>query len=135
VTGKTTFLKYLFHLRAAANLPTIYMTNERIAIVYKNGCIGVIEASVFLNNMPDSTWALIDSNANLATIPQDIIDIGFFVVQAASPRKDRMRAALKLNAKPQICVMQPFTPWELVIAYVCFSVLYETVLIRSQTIP
>ncbi|KAJ7217218.1 hypothetical protein GGX14DRAFT_440784 [Mycena pura] len=119
--GKTTCLRYMFHLRAAANLPTIYMSSKRRAIVYKNGCLGNIEAvdlaRVFLENMPYSTWALVDSNDNLATIPQTIIDLGFFVVQAASPRRDRMRAALKLdNGGAQICVMEPFTAWELVIA-------------------
>src|ERR1700761_5215653 len=112
----------MFHLRAAADLPTIYMSSEWKAIVYKNGCLGIIEAvdlaRILLENMPYSTWALVDSNDNLATIPQIIIDLGFFVVQAASPRRDRMRAALKLdNGGAQICVMEPFTAWELVIAY------------------
>jgi hypothetical protein len=115
------------------------MAGGKITTVYKNGYMGEItdaNASIFRENMPDSTWALIDSNANLVTIPQDVIETGFFVVQAASPRKDRMQTALKLEDNgAQICVMQPFTPWELVIAYVYFSVLYETVLIRSQTKP
>ncbi|KAJ7217219.1 hypothetical protein GGX14DRAFT_602652 [Mycena pura] len=120
--GKTTCLRYMFYLRAAADLPTIYMSNERRAFVYKNGYSGEIDgevprASVFLKNMPSSTWALVDSNANLATIPQALIELKFFIVQAASPRKDRMQAALKLeNNAAQICVMEPFTAWELVIA-------------------
>ncbi|KAJ6544048.1 hypothetical protein B0H19DRAFT_1380407 [Mycena capillaripes] len=118
--GKTTFLKYMFHLRAAANLPTIYMTNALSATIYKNGRTGDIEGvnltNIMRKNMPDSTWALIDSNTNLYNIPQVVIDSGFFVVQAASPTIDRIKAARKLEGGgAQICVMQPFTAWELIV--------------------
>ncbi|KAJ7212277.1 hypothetical protein GGX14DRAFT_448502, partial [Mycena pura] len=119
--GKTTCLKYMFLLRAAANLPTIYMSSERTATVCKNGYLGEMEDAEFKRefrkNMPCSTWALVESNANFTTIPPAIIDLGFFVVQAASPRLGRMKAALKLAGhRAQIFVMEPFTAWELVIA-------------------
>jgi len=115
------FARYVFQLRAAADLPTVYISSADSAFIYKNGktatLAGVIKVRL-LQNVLRWTWVIVDSNTNLINIPQEVIDSGLFVLQAAPPRKDYFTAANKLVDKAQICVMQPWTAWELVVGYV-----------------
>ncbi|KAJ7171637.1 hypothetical protein C8R43DRAFT_1231165 [Mycena crocata] len=93
--GKTTFLKYIFHLRAAANLPTIYIDSQMSTTMFKNGetaKLNNVLQTAMEQNLPPSTWAL-----------------------AASPNSERFAAAVKLEDRAQICIMKPWTPWELVV--------------------
>ncbi|KAJ7104249.1 hypothetical protein B0H15DRAFT_1016631 [Mycena belliarum] len=115
--GKTCFLALLFHLRVAANLPTLYMTQPYSARIYKNGQFGLLtftEGSIDVAmNLPPETWCLVDSNAQLETVPYGIQGSGRFIIHAASPRVGRMRYSTKL--KSQMCLMTPWTLEELII--------------------
>ncbi|KAJ7145413.1 hypothetical protein C8R43DRAFT_1012709 [Mycena crocata] len=115
--GKTRFLVLLFHLRVAANLPTLFMANKSTAYFYKNHQLGAITGfgpTVFADNIPPSTWCLIDTNDELVTIPRSIIDSGRFIVQTASPRAEHMKYTRKLSKPHQCCVMKPWSLAELV---------------------
>ncbi|KAJ7928967.1 hypothetical protein B0H13DRAFT_971088 [Mycena leptocephala] len=118
--GKTRFLILLFHLRIAANLPTLLVCNKTNAYFYKNGQLGIIPvhklySTVFVENIPPSTWCLIDSNDEVVAVPHVIIESKRFIVQTTSPRADHMKYTRKLNQRPQCCVMKPWSLPELIV--------------------
>jgi hypothetical protein len=116
MTGKTCFLALLFHLRVAANLPTLYMSDEVSMILYKNRKLGELQNTssiTLLLNMPEETWCLIDSN-----VPGFIENTQFFIVQATSPRQKRMEYVKKLHGDSQLCLMSPWSLRELIMGYV-----------------
>ncbi|KAJ6581254.1 hypothetical protein B0H19DRAFT_499724 [Mycena capillaripes] len=116
--GKTSLLKAIFQLRANANLPTIFIRSAESGIVYKNGKAGRINSLLTTHlqaNLPQSTWVLVDSNSNLKTIPEEVLDTGFFIIQAASPRPERLVTKCDDPAGAQLCVMEPWSLWELII--------------------
>ncbi|KAF8211468.1 hypothetical protein K438DRAFT_2011012 [Mycena galopus ATCC 62051] len=114
--GKTSFLALIFHLRVAANLPTLYMATENSAIIFKNEQLGELKNPTDVGlalNMPPETWCLIDSTRSLTAVPGAIQQNKMFIVQATSPRGDRMEYAKKLRS--QICLMRPWSLEELII--------------------
>ncbi|KAJ7064711.1 hypothetical protein C8F01DRAFT_772953 [Mycena amicta] len=60
-------------------------------------------------------WVLVDSNVNNKAPPQDVIDSGFFIVQAASPGPSCTQWAVKNQGSGirSFCLMQPWTLDEL----------------------
>ncbi|KAJ7248171.1 hypothetical protein B0H12DRAFT_1072766 [Mycena haematopus] len=114
--GKTSFLALMFHLRVAADLPTLHMATKDSARIYKNGRLGELRNPTDVDltrNMPPGTWCLVDSNPNLPDVPGAILESQMFIVQATSPRGDSMAHAKKRRS--QICLMQPWSLEELII--------------------
>ncbi|KAJ7503265.1 hypothetical protein B0H11DRAFT_1984751 [Mycena galericulata] len=118
--GKTCFLRQLFHLRVAAGLPTLYMSNDRSATLYKNGQLGELKMPTtmeLMENLPTETWCLVDSNVNFPTVPGEVQDTGLFIVQASSPRANTMEYSKKIHGRSQFCLMSPWTLSELIAGY------------------
>ncbi|KAJ7225958.1 hypothetical protein GGX14DRAFT_642108 [Mycena pura] len=118
--GKTRFLCLLFYLRVAANLPTLYMSQKDNAIVYKAGGFGRLQPPnldwiSLRENMPKNTWCLVDSNKSLDRVPPVVIQSGLFIIQAASPRKERMDYVKDLEGTSQVCLMRDWTLEELIV--------------------
>jgi hypothetical protein len=117
-TGKTLFLAVIYHLRAMANLPTLYMAWEQSALLFLDQAHMVIMAKDLdvVDRLPPETWFLIDSNEDFLTPPPRLKACGNLIVQAASPRSDRMN--WMKDATKQTCVMQPWSITELYCGYV-----------------
>jgi hypothetical protein len=65
----------------------------------------------FMARIPKSTWCLVDSNRGLITVPFFLTALGLFIVQASSPRSNRIDWTNK-TSKP---VMRFFMkPWDLI---------------------
>ena len=123
VSGKTRFLCLLFYLRVAANLPTLYMSQGDNAIVYKDSGFGWLQPPnlnwmSLKDNMPENTWCLVDSNKSLNRVPPAVIQSGLFIIQAASPREDRMKYVKGLDGTFQFCLLRDWTLAELIVGYV-----------------
>ncbi|KAJ7201344.1 hypothetical protein GGX14DRAFT_656372 [Mycena pura] len=118
--GKTRFLCLLFYLRVDANLPTLYMSRDDYAIVYKDGGFGRLQSTALISLgeiMPENTWCLVDSNRYSTRVPAAVVESGLFVVQAASPRKERMDYVKDLEGTSQVCLMRDWTLAELIVGY------------------
>ncbi|KAJ7225971.1 hypothetical protein GGX14DRAFT_642167 [Mycena pura] len=118
--GKTRFLCLIFYLRVAANLPTLYMSQKDNAIVYKDGGFGRLQPPnlnwiSLRENMPKNTWCLVDSNKSLDRVPPAVIQSGLFIIQAVSPRKERMDYVKDLHGTYQVCLMRDWTLAELIV--------------------
>ncbi|KAJ7476136.1 hypothetical protein FB451DRAFT_268202 [Mycena latifolia] len=115
--GKTRFLGLLFHLRVAAGLPTLYMSEDRGAMVYKNGQLGeILNPSTIrlIQNLSPDTWCLVDSNVSFPTVPGVVQQSSRFIVHASSPGANRLKYATKIEGRSQFCLMKPWTLSELI---------------------
>ncbi|KIK65015.1 hypothetical protein GYMLUDRAFT_382066 [Collybiopsis luxurians FD-317 M1] len=95
------FLQFIWCLRRAANLPTLYMDSASVAIVWKDGQQYHADWASLIaperdDLIPKATWCLIDSNIELEAIPDQFIDFGRFLIQAASPRPIRFKWRSKM---------------------------------------
>ncbi|KAJ7721552.1 hypothetical protein DFH07DRAFT_857710 [Mycena maculata] len=96
-TGKTMFLALIFHLRMAANLPTLHMVTESYATVYVHGAVWTVSADALPNAfgmkwIPDETWCLLDCNTRSRNIPGTFVQASRYIVIAASPRGENLLA-------------------------------------------
>lgn len=83
-------------------------------------CHGVFEITTTVRgrllsgSLSPSTWCLIDSNLRLKCVPDYVTDMSFFIVQAASPRDDRMKWIWKTTLRWCRYLMKPMTARELI---------------------
>ncbi|KAJ6607855.1 hypothetical protein B0H10DRAFT_2070052 [Mycena sp. CBHHK59/15] len=106
--GKTVLLAVIFWLRVAANLPTAYMTDPNVILVYTGAHFFVLHNPTLVPAaLEQIAWFLVDSNV--------VIDSGRFIVQAVSPRAGRTQWARKNQGSGirPFCLMQPWTLDEL----------------------
>ncbi|KAH8100051.1 hypothetical protein BXZ70DRAFT_907635 [Cristinia sonorae] len=124
--GKTSSLLVLLVERLHASRPTVWVDDPRFCILFTEPTenhTGVQKLSLVKHSydslqaiIPTSAWILSDSNAVLNNPPHDLIKIGRFLVQAASPRKERGRWLKKTNnAGLNHWVMKPWTLDEIII--------------------
>ncbi|KAJ7119439.1 hypothetical protein C8R44DRAFT_788083 [Mycena epipterygia] len=114
--GKTMFLKLIFHLRVAANLPTLLMSSEHKATIYINGEVWNVSAADIQEALetgwiPDETWCLLDCNPVFHHIPQPFAESRCFVVLAASPRSENLMSTKEFLTR--YCIMRPWSLPEL----------------------
>jgi hypothetical protein len=76
------------------------------------------DALEFKAEFAQSTWCLIDSNLTLTTVPGFILDLGFFIVQASSPRPERIEWVKKVSQPVLEYFLKPWTPSELIMGCV-----------------
>ncbi|KAJ7139386.1 hypothetical protein C8R44DRAFT_764336 [Mycena epipterygia] len=107
MAGKTMFLTLIFYLRVAAGLPTLYMSFDEYATVYKDDKLWRVQPKEFLEFLPNETWCLVDCNSSFQTIPGILLHSQRYIVQAASPRNGRMHWAKKTHVGAQYCLMKP----------------------------
>jgi hypothetical protein len=121
MTGKTVLLAVIFWLRVAANLPTAYMTDPNVALVYNGAHFFVLHnPNLIPVALEQNAWVLLDSNVRNLDPPQAVIDSGRFIVQAASPKASHTQWARKNQGSGirPFCLMQPWTLDELFTGYV-----------------
>ncbi|KAJ7742702.1 hypothetical protein DFH07DRAFT_777638 [Mycena maculata] len=114
--GKTVLLAVIFWLHVVANLPTAYMTDPNIVLVYTTTHFFVLHNPTLIPAaLERNTWFLVDSNIRNLDPPQAVINSGHFIVQAASPRASRTQWAVKNQGSGirPFCLMQPWTLDEL----------------------
>ncbi|KAF7333419.1 hypothetical protein MVEN_02357700 [Mycena venus] len=114
--GKTVLLAVIFWLRVAANLPTAYITDPNVVLVYTGAHFFVLHNPTLIPAaLEQNAWVLVDSNVRNLDPPQAVIDSGRFIVQAASPRASRTQWARKNQGSGirPFCLMQPWTLDEL----------------------
>ncbi|KAF8190009.1 hypothetical protein K438DRAFT_1971494 [Mycena galopus ATCC 62051] len=128
--GKTVFLAVIFWLRVAANLPTAYITDPNVALVYTGTHFFVLHNPTLIPfALEQNAWVLVDSNVRNLDPPQAVIDSGYFIVQAASPRASYTQWAGKNQGSGirPFCLMRPWTLDELFAGYVSFKLQYPAV--------
>jgi hypothetical protein len=81
-----------------AGLTTIFQSIDKMLYLFtKAGAFQVadpekvIRVTDFHASLLNSTWVLIDSNRDFETVPHYIEGLKLFVVQAASPRTERVK--------------------------------------------
>ncbi|KAJ7021434.1 hypothetical protein C8F04DRAFT_1140813 [Mycena alexandri] len=114
--GKTVLLAVIFWLRVAANLPTAYMADPNVVLVYTGVHFFVhYNPTLIPVALERSGWVLVDSNVRNVDPPQVVIDSGRFIVQATSPSASRTQWARKNQGSGirLFCLMQPWTLDEL----------------------
>lgn len=123
-TGKSICLFIIYVLRIAACLPTIFVfCEDKLLFFDGNSEIFYISLAQFATNeakhiIPSNTWILFDSNPNLIAPHVAILESGYFIVQATSPRK------FCTEWKSKVCAykwtMKTWSLSELLIACVSF---------------
>ncbi|KAF8215965.1 hypothetical protein K438DRAFT_619165 [Mycena galopus ATCC 62051] len=112
--GKTLLLSVIFHLRAAAGLPTAYMRSRETMLVHTGERLFMLDKPALLHCfVPNDAWILLDSNVDFLSPPQEVAECDRFLVQAASPRGGRTAWAEKIRGPRQFCLMRPWTLTEL----------------------
>ncbi|KAI9462947.1 hypothetical protein HD554DRAFT_2316226 [Boletus coccyginus] len=94
--GKSVLLEFILHLRNLAGLPTLFVRDEkRVDLFASDGVFRYKGPLIDRSELPPSVWVLVDSNTELVGVPEWVRNLGCFIVQAASPRPDRLHWALK----------------------------------------
>ncbi|KAH8109905.1 hypothetical protein DFH11DRAFT_840452 [Phellopilus nigrolimitatus] len=117
--GKSLFLHFILCLRMLAGQPTIFQSRAKNFYilndegVFRVDCPTQTSPYEFHQFLPRSTWYLIDSSIHLKNIPETAFELGFFIVQAASPRKDCLEW-LKKCPNASMHFMKPWSLSELI---------------------
>ncbi|KAI9461474.1 hypothetical protein HD554DRAFT_1512167 [Boletus coccyginus] len=95
--GKSVLLEFILHLRNLAGLPTLFVRDERRVDLFASDGVFRYEgwSPIDRSELPPSVWVLVDSNTDLVGVPDWVRYLGCFIVQAASPRRDRLHWAVK----------------------------------------
>ncbi|KAJ6632447.1 hypothetical protein B0H10DRAFT_1938065 [Mycena sp. CBHHK59/15] len=116
--GKSSWLRYALTERLLARQTTllqvdllwVYVFNEAgVFLVQTQHLNGVIAAEF----IPLSAWSLVDSNEVLLSVPEFHIGCQHLVIQAASPRKERMRWRRHLSVSQTLYLTKPMSLPEL----------------------
>ncbi|KAF7361413.1 hypothetical protein MSAN_01174400 [Mycena sanguinolenta] len=112
--GMTLFLSVIFYLRVAAELPTAYIDcKERILVYDGQRLFVLLTTSLVPSAVPRNAWVLVDSNTDFLSPLWEVVLLGCFIVQAASPSPDRTTWTRKLRGPHQFGFMRPWTLEEL----------------------
>jgi hypothetical protein len=93
--GKSYFLYYIWTTRIALDLPTLFVHRSDEVLLWQNGQMYTAPFAQCsdrrLRDILDETaWCLVDSNQDLQDVPASVYLAGRFIIQAASPRQERM---------------------------------------------
>ncbi|KAI5886907.1 uncharacterized protein SCHCODRAFT_02714834 [Schizophyllum commune H4-8] len=124
--GKTLFLA-LALLRCLERHWTVVLQVDPAFLHVFNSC-GVfklrrsdVERAELRYALPNATWCLVDSNEALESVPQHIIDLVLFIVQAASPEARRTAWQTKTTMITNYYVMRPMSVEEAQLACASFT--------------
>jgi len=122
--GKTIWLYLALVLRLEAGLPTIFQSLPNRLFFFNDEGVHILKYSLsasamdFKAEFPPSTWCLVDSNLELNTVPGFIRNLSLFVVQASSPRPERIEWEKKEQRASLEYFLKPWTPSELIMGCV-----------------
>ncbi|KAG7095721.1 hypothetical protein E1B28_006434 [Marasmius oreades] len=105
--GKTLFLYYVLVERLLRNLPTCLQTEPHRFIYWCAEGVSEIHLDRFRWTLPKDVWFLVDSNQDIICPHSDILASGARIIQAASPRRARLRWTEKQSAYTYKWFMKP----------------------------
>ena len=72
-------------------------------------------------SVAEAYWCLVDSNRELTTVPEDLLALGSFIIQTASPRENRTDWSKKTSYLHTSFFMKEWSLPELIVGYgTCF---------------
>ncbi|KAH7907826.1 hypothetical protein BJ138DRAFT_438402 [Hygrophoropsis aurantiaca] len=123
--GKSLFLHVLLRLRLSAMLPTLLQFNNGACYLFTDLGVHIIGPSTLaresslaqdLGRLIPDAWCLVDSNVDMP-IPSSFTRYsGLTIVQAASPRADRLDWVGKYSRPVKEFYMRPFNLTEAIVA-------------------
>jgi hypothetical protein len=108
-------------LRTLAGLTTVLVTNPDTADVFGSPNAARRRISdICQSELPSSTWILVDSNSGLVDVPTSLLELRRFIVQAASPRPERLEW-VKKNVNVKLYILKPWSVEEVLTALVVLA--------------
>lgn len=122
-TGTSVFLRYLLCLRLLAKLPTIFVDDkDEYTLICDSGAYAISNTSKRFSRslselLPTSTWCLVDSNDAVPTVPDYLLSLGKFVVQAGKMNTKSIEWLdnIDVNSSTRYCMKQ-WTSYEFIAA-------------------
>ena len=98
-------------------MPVIFQNEKHAFYVFnsfgvyqvKLQSFGFIDARQLSECLDPRTWVLVDSNEDVMGVSQYLTEMGFFVIQTASPRWERISWIGKISRQVVIYIMKPPT--------------------------
>jgi hypothetical protein len=120
--GKTMFLYYLLALRLRNKQPTFFQFTKDVVILFDDHGVTLLPPGYANTSAPKGSWALIDSNADVQTVPPIFTGqrCPYFVVVAAPLCSKRWWSLQHYRPRIRVWYMEPFTLEELIQASVSF---------------
>lgn len=119
--GKTIFLKYVLVRRLAIHEMVVYQdTPDAFHIFHERGVARVpisCPHNLVREALSLSTWCLVDSNLEMPDPPPSVVNLGRFLIHAASPGALRRDSFRKKNVSCSLYIMKPMTLQELLLWY------------------
>ncbi|KAI0296173.1 hypothetical protein BC826DRAFT_245614 [Russula brevipes] len=115
--GKTMFLCYLLALRLRNKQATFFQYTPDVVILFDSLGVTLLPPNDEADtSAPKGSWALIDSNTEVKSVPPIFTgtQCPYFVVVAASPRRERWRSLRHNRPDIKVWYMEPFTLEELI---------------------
>ena len=85
-------LDVILHLRNLAGCETIFVQDKYYGDVFTaTGVFRISKFQIARYKLSTSVWVLVDSDTELTSVPEWVRRLGYFVVQAASPRPERLK--------------------------------------------
>ncbi|KAJ3508499.1 hypothetical protein NLJ89_g5717 [Agrocybe chaxingu] len=114
--GKTLWLMLVLILRLHAGLPTIFQSRPNDIYFFHADGVVCVESVTTLGKRANNVWALVDSNAALQSVDKAFFQKGAFVVQAASPKDERINWVKGMTFLPKKFILAPWSLSELIAA-------------------
>ncbi|THH27518.1 hypothetical protein EUX98_g6665 [Antrodiella citrinella] len=120
-TGKSLFLRYTLLTRLLARRTTVWTDGPDLYIFTNEGVFHVSKPTNALARelstlLPTSTWALVDSTPETPSVPEYILHLDVFVLQAACSRPDCFDWLARTNRVSTKYYMEPWNLAELIAA-------------------
>ncbi|KAJ3872627.1 hypothetical protein F5051DRAFT_445001 [Lentinula edodes] len=119
--GKSHFLLYIWNLRRAGKLPTLYIAGKTDIRLFVNGqeysgTTAMWRVPLYDRHLSGG-WCLIDSNEEQDPLPRNLLESSLFVIQAASPREKHFSDRKKRSGIKGYYYMKEWTVKELLLGY------------------
>ncbi|KAJ3929300.1 MAG: hypothetical protein NXY57DRAFT_431835 [Lentinula lateritia] len=117
--GKSHFLLYIWNLRRAQELPTLYIAGKTDIRLFVNGqeysgTTAMWRVPLYDRHLSGG-WCLIDSNEEQDPLPRNLLESSLFVIQAASPREKHFTDRKKRSGIKRYYYMKEWTVKELLL--------------------
>ena len=121
-------LDVILHLRNLAGCATLFVQDTHYADFFTaSGVYRISRYHIDNLRLPPSVWVLIDSNCELIGVPKWVTRFGCFIVQAASPKRERLKWQEK-----HMHVSQYFLKLAALVVVMCWPTQFTTDFTHSQ---
>ncbi|KAL1675262.1 hypothetical protein EV122DRAFT_218976 [Schizophyllum commune] len=109
--GKTMFLAFALLRCLERHWTVILQTGATEIFIFNSSGVYVLPSTVSPNaleeGLPRTTWCLVDSTTTLASVPDNILDLDLFLIQATSPRSNRTSWSTKRSTSYRRYIINP----------------------------